>query len=319
MKPILFNTEMVRAILEGRKTVTRRVVKFLDGKNPNWTGYVKDGLTLYNGTNEPCNKPAPYQVNDILYVRETWQCWRAHRYEATADIRFKAEGNGVRLQFANGNTDSINRDDYDRFIHKWFSHNGEWKPSIHMPKEAARIFLRVTDVRVERLQDITAGEIRKEGLLSMAVHAGDYEIAVKEWELLWDSTVKQSDVDSYCWNANPYVWVIEFERLECSSMAEVLKQMESERMNKERLMWYRFKTKSVDDFRPLIDMKEIQMPWWCTAIASDKSYAIIVCFLPKGEDLYKYWDDAYDVESDERTGITYTDRFPKPSWISKGE
>jgi hypothetical protein len=83
----------------------------------------------------------------------------------------------------------------------------------------------------------------------------------------------------------------------------------------ENLIRYRFKTKSVDDYRPLLDMKEIQMPWWCTGIATDDSYAIIVCFLPKGEDLFKYWDDAYDIDSDERTGITYTDRFPKPDWI----
>lgn len=81
------------------------------------------------------------------------------------------------------------------------------------------------------------------------------------------------------------------------------------------LVWYRFKTKAVDDYRPLVDMKDIQMPWWCTGMASDDSYAIIVCFLPKGEDLYKYWDDAYDIDSDERDGITYTDRFPKPDWI----
>ena len=81
------------------------------------------------------------------------------------------------------------------------------------------------------------------------------------------------------------------------------------------LVWYRFKTKSVDDVRPLIDMKDIQMPYWCTGYASDDSYATIVCFLPKGEDLYKYWDDAYDIDSDERDGITYTDRFPKPDWI----
>ena len=81
------------------------------------------------------------------------------------------------------------------------------------------------------------------------------------------------------------------------------------------LVWYRFKTKSVDDVRPLIDMKDIQMPYWCTGYAGDDSYATIVCFLPKGEDLYKYWDDAYDIASDERDGITYTDRFPKPSWI----
>lgn len=81
------------------------------------------------------------------------------------------------------------------------------------------------------------------------------------------------------------------------------------------LVWYRFKTKSVDDVRPLIDMKDIQMPYWCTGYACDDSYATIVCFLPKGEDLYKYWDDAYDIDSDERDEITYTDRFPKPSWI----
>lgn len=83
----------------------------------------------------------------------------------------------------------------------------------------------------------------------------------------------------------------------------------------ENLMWYRFKTKSVDDYRPLIDMAEIQMPWWCTGSAMDDSYVTIVCFLPKGEDLLKYWDDAYDIDSDERTGITYTDRFQKPDWI----
>ena len=77
--PILFNTEMVRAILDGRKTVTRRCVKFLNGKNPNWTGYVKDGLMLYNGTNESCIKPCQYQPGDILYVRETW-CKGLERY-----------------------------------------------------------------------------------------------------------------------------------------------------------------------------------------------------------------------------------------------
>ena len=81
------------------------------------------------------------------------------------------------------------------------------------------------------------------------------------------------------------------------------------------LMWYRFKTKSVDDFRPLIDMADIQMPWWCTGSAMDDSYVIIVCYLPKGEDLFKYWDDAYDIDSEERTEIKYTDRFLKPKWL----
>lgn len=83
-----------------------------------------------------------------------------------------------------------------------------------MPKEAARIWLKVTDVRLERLQEITIDGIRNEGLSSMAVHAGDMEIALKEWELLWSSTIKKSDLDRYGWDANPWVWVIEFERCE---------------------------------------------------------------------------------------------------------
>lgn len=81
------------------------------------------------------------------------------------------------------------------------------------------------------------------------------------------------------------------------------------------LVWYRFKTKSVQDYRPLIDMKEIQMPWWCTGSAMDSSYVIIVCYLPKNEDLSKYWDDAYDINSESRTEIIYTDRFQKPEWL----
>ena len=120
----------------------------------------------------------------------------------------------MRLQFANGNTDSIDRLDYDTFVHKWFSHNREWKPSLFMPKEAARIWLKVTDVRVERLQEITIDGIRNEGLSSMAVHAGDMEIAMEEWKNLWNSTIKKPDINHYGWDANPWVWVIEFERCE---------------------------------------------------------------------------------------------------------
>lgn len=220
IKPILFNTEMVRANLEGRKSCTRRIVKGFIPNDAKWgyTAFTPKGCiscrgTFADGYGEKFFK-LPCEPRDILYVRETWQCWRAHRYEATADIRFRAGGDDVRLQFANGNTDSINRLDYDSFVHKWFSHNGEWKPSLFMPKEAARIFLKVTDVRMERLQEITVDGIRNEGLSSMAVHAGDMEIALKEWENLWNSTIKKSDLDSYGWNANPWVWVIEFERCE---------------------------------------------------------------------------------------------------------
>ena len=209
--PILFNTDMVRAILDGRKTVTRRCVKFLNGKNPNWTGYVKDGLMLYNGTNEPCIKPCKYQPGDILYVRETWGISNLDYDGKIAYIVYKGSENekdegcrAVRLP----------EDKFEKLYDSMAENNPDWHPSIHMPKEAARIWLKVKDVRVERLQEITIDGIRNEGLTSMAVHAGDMEIALPEWKNLCNSTIKKSDLDRYGWDANPWVWVIEFERCE---------------------------------------------------------------------------------------------------------
>lgn len=189
IKPILFNTEMVRAILDGRKTVTRRLVKFLSRKNPNWTGYVKDGLMLYNGRNEPCIKKAPYQPGDILYVRESYS-------ELSFGYVYKADGENI--------------DHLGNVI--------KWHPSIHMPKEAARIWLKVTDVRVERLQEITEVGIEKEGVeVDPKECAGKFDFISELFLLfqrLWNSTIKNSDLDSYGWSANPWVWVVEFERCE---------------------------------------------------------------------------------------------------------
>ncbi|MFQ9569063.1 MAG: hypothetical protein ACLR03_10575 [Roseburia inulinivorans] len=213
IKPILFNTEMVRAILDGRKDATRRIVKGFIPDDAVWgytaftpKGYISCRGTFADGYGEKFFK-LPCEPGDILYVRETWQCWRAHRYEATADVRFRAGGDDVRLQFANGNTDSIDRLDYDTFVHKWFSHNGEWKPSLFMPKVAARIWLKVTDVRVERLQDMTDDDAEAEGCF-------DYTSTALGFFDVWDSTIKKSDLDRYGWNANPWVWVIKFERCE---------------------------------------------------------------------------------------------------------
>ncbi len=105
-----------------------------------------------------------------------------------------------------------------------FYQNGQeiiikWQPSIHMPKEAARIFLRVTGVRVERLQDITLDDAIAEGCQGKFIGSG--ECVGAGWEILpedefadlWDSTIKKSDLDKYGWDANPWVWVIEFERI----------------------------------------------------------------------------------------------------------
>ena len=186
IKPILFNTEMVRAILDGRKTCTRRVIKPQPQSRLCYT---------YAGSHKSC-------IGKWTYPNRG-----AHRYEATADIRFRAGGDDVRLQFANGNTDSINRLDYDTFVHKWFSHYGEWKQSLFMPKEAARIWLKVTDVRVERLQDMTDDDAEAEGCF-------DYTSTALGFFDVWDSTIKKSDLDRYGWNANPWVWVIKFERCE---------------------------------------------------------------------------------------------------------
>lgn len=213
IKPILFNTEMVRAILDGRKTCTRRLVRFLPGENPQWTGYIRDGLMLYNGRNEPCIIKAPYQPGDTLYVRETW-CglpvneaghMRGHTiyyYKADGELRPKG----------------------------W---RGTWHPSIHMPKEAARIWLKVTGVRMKRLQEMKPVDVIKEGAYpdcwdclntygesgSQCCYGTEEECSqcdevMMEWEKLWNSTIKKSDLDRYGWNANPYVWVIEFERCE---------------------------------------------------------------------------------------------------------
>lgn len=198
MKPILFNTEMARAILDGRKTVTRRLVKFKAGQNPQWTGYVPDGPVLYGSNNIPAVK-APYHPGDVLYVRETWQ----YAYDLDGNDR-QIEGTGRYLYAADGPAP----------FNCWVTPEGEyrdtmpWRPSIHMPKEAARIFLRVTDVRAEKLHDIFLdppgpnNQVVREG----CKYGSDF-IAV------WDNTIKPEDKEAYGWDANPWVWVIEFERI----------------------------------------------------------------------------------------------------------
>lgn len=211
VKPILFNTEMVRAILSGDKTCTRRVIKpqpksklcyTFAGGDCGTCGYYPSSSSLKicgeeyrlpdDITKDDLEKRwiPPYHADDILYVRETWfKDVDRYMYRADYSDREKFYRNGKEIEM-------------------------KWKPSIHMPKEAARIWLKVKDVRVERLQNIDIDGIRNEGLSSMAVHSGDTEIALKELAILWDSTIKKSDIDRYGWDANPYVWVIEFERCE---------------------------------------------------------------------------------------------------------
>lgn len=187
IKPILFNTEMVRAILDGRKTCTRRIIK--------------PQLTAHYGTQ--CVKP-PYQPEDVLYVRETWGIYAESWLDADY-FMYKA--------------------DYPADVTTYTHQDGticdlpRWRPSIHMPKEAARIWLKVTDVKVERLQEINEDEAKAEGAnwkngKNVGVEEKMRRTAVERFSEIWDSTIKKSDLDRYGWQANPLVWAISFERCE---------------------------------------------------------------------------------------------------------
>ena len=227
MKPILFNTEMVRAILEGRKTVTRRCVKYKYSNTEMQMRTDKYGTSLIEiqkdvegetfGKNEDgttwrkllayIEKVPPFKVNDILYVRETW----CSAYDG-AEYFYLADKVTVREKY-------------------WLLdyNNVKWRPSIHMPKEAARIFLKVTGVRVERLQDINSKgsfqdhvtNIAREGIKLQAVME-NYEKQANDFKALWDSTIKKDQLQYYSWDANPYVWVIEFERCEKPAELEIV-------------------------------------------------------------------------------------------------
>lgn len=205
MKPILFNTEMVKAILDGRKTVTRRLIK------PQPLGYfeVSESPTyLYDF--EPSSKRIypRYQAGDILYVRETYanisDFVNYAEYEIDSDLKYlyKCDDNGEEHAFV------------DIGVKRW-------RPSIHMPKEAARIFLRVTDVRVKRLQDMEHDAPAKEGIQFQSCPEGFtwkseasidccYINPMGAFKALWNTTVKE---DWQKFESNPWVWVVEFERI----------------------------------------------------------------------------------------------------------
>ena len=208
IKPILFNTEMVRAILDGRKTCTRRICKDanectvpdMDFYNADRRTYAVHNFVDKEHTEQisPAERTCPICTGDILYVRETWK-------EAPKGYYY-----------------------YEDWQKDDIADVTKWKPSIHMPKEAARIWLKVIDVRVERLQDITYNGALREGSegircdhVALGVHGctdcmntGWIEPPQVEFMQIWNSTIKKSNLDRYGWDANPWVWVIEFERCE---------------------------------------------------------------------------------------------------------
>jgi len=192
MKPILFSTLMVQAILAGRKTMTRRVMNpqprpensyfggqvthSADKKLLACVGFSRSALAVadYDYAKQP------YRTGDILYVRETW----------------------------------FGKDD-------WFAYKADnpepdfyapWRSPATMPRAAARIFLRVTDVRCERVQEILCGDMKREGCIPATVTGGQYQQWQRDYFIpLWDSRYAKR---GFGWDDNPYVWVISFERIE---------------------------------------------------------------------------------------------------------
>lgn len=237
-RPITFNTAMVRAILDGRKTQTRRA-DGLDAVNANIDGVIYKGflpntdrLHWFTRGSEVLTVRAPYAVGDVLWVRETWAkvggCEPGVRvcqvpqqedafviYAATSDVEYWDDGDGYALRRSDGSLASC------------------WRPSIHMPRWAARLFLCVTEVRAERLQDISEKNARREGTRDWLLSLGprQHDKAVDElcrlskqidpgatvsnrrgaFAAMWNSIYAKRGLG---WDANPWVWVRTFERVE---------------------------------------------------------------------------------------------------------
>jgi hypothetical protein len=182
MKPILFNTPMVQAILEGRKTQTRRVIKPQPNSKAEYKG-TEIGKHVFETDIDMWHIKSPYQPGQVLWVRETWSMIDDMPYDNYV----------YRTDY--GTTED------DSFPPSMF----KWKPSIHMPREAARIFLRVKTVRVERVQDITAHDAIREGMESEIPFD-----TVDEFKELWNNLNAKR---GYGWESNPWVWVVKFERM----------------------------------------------------------------------------------------------------------
>lgn len=226
--PILFNTEMVRAILGGRKTATRRLIRprYKEdesgfevmtnmGTGERWVEKVDEEELSFD---PPRYINPPYRSGDILYVRETWgwePCWDCGMDTEEGDCNYGYE----RVY-------NQKEREYGCYCYKASMDDGTelsvdtWHPSIHMPKAAARIWLKVTNVRTERLQCMSLDSFLSEGAVIPPGAFNDPENAYRqvrtEFVSTWNSTIKKKDMDKYGWEADPWVWVIEFKKCEKS-------------------------------------------------------------------------------------------------------
>lgn len=220
-RPILFNAEMVKAILDGRKTQTRRVLKHqpatiyegytIQGDGKFYPYIVRGEIQLLSSEGFKCPLG---KIGDQIWVRETWQgplldeeqafeYWKlgAKEYEKPEHCEYRADG-GIRPEFMDAE-DNIRQG---------------WRPSIHMPRWASRIQLEITDIRVERLQDISQADAIAEGapadhlqFNSVARGFGFPDFARSWFWQTWESIyLRRSGAN---WQVNPWVWVVEFRRL----------------------------------------------------------------------------------------------------------
>lgn len=200
-RPILFNGEMVRAILYGRKTQTRRVVKPQPTTEPifEWNGKSKGFAGIQSSHTDKGLRAMEYycphgKVGDRLWVRETWQGFRQ-----------------VNIEYNEWEEMESPKDRHDYLFEPVYKADGKsfaekWQPSIFMPREYSRILLEITDIRVERLQNISRGDAMAEGCPFPNMAAGENPV---DWfSTLWDS-LNGKDPQK-CWSANPWVWTIQF-------------------------------------------------------------------------------------------------------------
>jgi hypothetical protein len=221
MKPILFSTPMVQAILDGRKTMTRRVINNRDilklllyGQGD---GYIDEMLT---GNLDM----AQYKVGDVLWVRETWNCIPVH----------DGLSHSIEERQANKTVGVIGYDYWYKADDRDDNSDNKWRPSIFMPREAARIFLRVKAVRAERVQEITEADAIAEGISTLrelqgleTIGRGPRENYAKHLFCeTWDSLNAKR---GYGWGKNPFVWVIEFERIDKADLRAAMERETHER------------------------------------------------------------------------------------------
>ncbi|HDT3077284.1 TPA: hypothetical protein QHM76_003175 [Klebsiella pneumoniae] len=228
---MIFNSEMVRAILDGRKTQTRRIMKVQPVLNGNFyevfgAAWSKGMKSIPAVPGHSLSTRCPFgAVGDRIWVRETW--WQAGQSHARYPDDDEYGWYGSRRVFyaADGNPPNEPNDHYPKglrggkFSAAKPNHLWRKRPSIHMPRWASRILLEITDVRVERLNAISEEDARAEGIIDGGcLNCGEPEPcgcanpepdATDAFAYLWQSIYGQES-----WNANPWVWVISFERIE---------------------------------------------------------------------------------------------------------